>query len=171
MHEWINWKEIILKSRLFIPKLSILFKLWPFIRKVAVVLQEWPRLKGWHMLCRRLNAISELFSQTLTNVRSISPYRLQKFDLFQYTGYIQGGPDSIRQFLIINNQSIQQHTAKWESTFCCEGSCHLPVCCWIDWLLMIKNCLIESDPPCIYKGFKRNQHSVYNIILIYNLCI
>jgi hypothetical protein len=23
------------------------------------------------------------------------------------------------------------------------------VCCWIDWLLMIKNCLIESGPPCI----------------------
>jgi hypothetical protein len=33
-------------------------------------------------------------------------------------------PDSIRQFLIINNQSL------------------------IDWLLMIKNCLIESGPPC-----------------------
>jgi hypothetical protein len=33
-----------------------------------------------------------------------------------------------------------------------DGSCHLshfPVCCWIDWLLMIKNCLIESGPPCI----------------------
>jgi hypothetical protein len=27
---------------------------------------------------------------------------------------------SIRQFLIINNQSIQQHTGKWESTFCCR---------------------------------------------------
>jgi hypothetical protein len=26
----------------------------------------------------------------------------------------------IRQFLIINNQSIQQHTGKWESTFCCR---------------------------------------------------
>jgi hypothetical protein len=25
---------------------------------------------------------------------------------------------------------------------------HFPVCCWIDWLLMIKNCLIESGPPC-----------------------
>jgi hypothetical protein len=25
---------------------------------------------------------------------------------------LQGGPDSIRQFLIINNQSIQQHTGK-----------------------------------------------------------
>jgi hypothetical protein len=33
---------------------------------------------------------------------------------------IQGGPDSIRKFLIINNQSIQQHTGKWESTFCCR---------------------------------------------------
>jgi hypothetical protein len=33
---------------------------------------------------------------------------------------IQGGPDSIRQFLIINNQSIEQHTGKWESTFCCR---------------------------------------------------
>jgi hypothetical protein len=27
---------------------------------------------------------------------------------------------------------------------------HFPVCCWIDWLLMIKNCLIESGSPCIY---------------------
>jgi hypothetical protein len=26
-----------------------------------------------------------------------------------------------------------------------------PVCCWIDWLLMIKNCLIESGPPCSSK--------------------
>jgi hypothetical protein len=25
---------------------------------------------------------------------------------------------------------------------------HFPVCCWIDWLLMIKNCLNESGPPC-----------------------
>jgi hypothetical protein len=33
---------------------------------------------------------------------------------------IQGGPDSIRQFLIINNQSIQQPTGKLESTFCCR---------------------------------------------------
>jgi hypothetical protein len=34
--------------------------------------------------------------------------------------HIQGGPDSIRQFLIINNQSIQQHKGKWESTFYCR---------------------------------------------------
>jgi hypothetical protein len=26
---------------------------------------------------------------------------------------------------------------------------HFPVCCWIDWLLMIKNCLIESGTPCM----------------------
>jgi hypothetical protein len=26
---------------------------------------------------------------------------------------------------------------------------HFPVCCWVDWLLMIKNCLIESGPSCI----------------------
>jgi hypothetical protein len=36
------------------------------------------------------------------------------------THELQGGPDSIRQFLIINNQSVQQHTGKWESTFCCR---------------------------------------------------
>jgi hypothetical protein len=36
------------------------------------------------------------------------------------TPKLQGGPDSIRQFLIINNQSIQQQTGKWESTFCCR---------------------------------------------------
>jgi hypothetical protein len=29
---------------------------------------------------------------------------------------------------------------------------HFPVCCWIDWLLMIKNCLIESGSPCRLKG-------------------
>jgi hypothetical protein len=29
---------------------------------------------------------------------------------------------------------------------------HFPVCCWIDWLLMIKNCLIESGPPCIVRS-------------------
>jgi hypothetical protein len=28
--------------------------------------------------------------------------------------------------------------------------CHFPVGCWIDWLLMIKNFLIESGPPCRY---------------------
>jgi hypothetical protein len=33
---------------------------------------------------------------------------------------LQGGPDSNRQFLIITNQSIQQRTGKWESTFCCR---------------------------------------------------
>jgi hypothetical protein len=39
---------------------------------------------------------------------------------FQLIYILQGGPDSIRQFLIINNQSIQEHTGKWESTFCCR---------------------------------------------------
>jgi hypothetical protein len=37
---------------------------------------------------------------------------------------------------------------------------HFPVCCWIDWLLMIKNCLIESGPPCITNNEKK----------IYRLC-
>jgi hypothetical protein len=41
-------------------------------------------------------------------------------DLQEIRRVVQGGPDSIRQFLIINNQSIQQHTGKWESTFCCR---------------------------------------------------
>jgi hypothetical protein len=27
---------------------------------------------------------------------------------------------------------------------------HFPVCCWIDWLLMTKNCLIESGTPCTW---------------------
>jgi hypothetical protein len=30
---------------------------------------------------------------------------------------------------------------------------HFPVCCWIDWLLMIKNCLIESGSPCSINRF------------------
>jgi hypothetical protein len=54
--------------------------------------------------------------------------------------YTQGGPDSIRQFLIINNKSIQQHTGQQKVLS------HFPVCCSIDWLLMIKNCLIEPGP-------------------------
>jgi hypothetical protein len=29
---------------------------------------------------------------------------------------------------------------------------HFPVCCWIDWLLIIKNCLIESGPPYIWEN-------------------
>jgi hypothetical protein len=70
---------------------------------------------------------------------------------------VQGGPDSIRQFFIINNQSIQQHTGKWESTFCCLFCLF---CCFpfsrvlLDCLviLMIKNCLIESGPPCRMQG-------------------
>jgi hypothetical protein len=33
---------------------------------------------------------------------------------------------------------------------------HFAVCCWIDWLLMIKNCLIESGPPCRIKVVKHN---------------
>jgi hypothetical protein len=28
---------------------------------------------------------------------------------------------------------------------------HFLVCCWIAWLLMIKNCPIESGPPCRVK--------------------
>jgi hypothetical protein len=32
---------------------------------------------------------------------------------------------------------------------------HCPVCCWIDWLLMIKNCLIES---AIYRQQKVLSH-------------
>jgi hypothetical protein len=30
------------------------------------------------------------------------------------------------------------------------------VCCWIDWLLMIKNCLIESGPPCMFPFYIQN---------------
>jgi hypothetical protein len=36
---------------------------------------------------------------------------------------------------------------------------HFPVCCWIDWLLMIKNCLIESGPPCIFRGQTQFLHN------------
>jgi hypothetical protein len=68
---------------------------------------------------------------------------------------LHGGPASIRQFLIINNQSIQQHTGKWESIFCCRWMAasiyrqqkvlsHFPVCCWIDCLLMIKSCHLST---------------------------
>jgi hypothetical protein len=41
--------------------------------------------------------------------------------------YLQGGPDSIRQFLIINNQSIQQHTGKMGKylLLSIDGRCHL----------------------------------------------
>jgi hypothetical protein len=40
-------------------------------------------------------------------------------------GIIQGGPDSVRQYVIINNQSIQHHTGKWESTFCLVINDHI----------------------------------------------
>jgi hypothetical protein len=47
-----------------------------------------------------------------------------------------------------------------------DGSCHLahfPVCCWTDWLLIIKNCLIESGPPCILQFTSSFlQHSAFN---------
>jgi hypothetical protein len=55
---------------------------------------------------------------------------------------LQGLPDSIRQFLTINNQSIQQHTGKYLLLSIAA------IYRLIDWLLMIKNCLIESGPPC-----------------------
>jgi hypothetical protein len=51
-----------------------------------------------------------------------------------YFIYIQGGPDSIRQF---RQQKILSH---------------FPVCCWIDWLLIIKNYIIESGPPVYMNG-------------------
>jgi hypothetical protein len=44
---------------------------------------------------------------------------------------------------------------------------HFPVCCWIDWLLMIKNCLIESGPPCIYikeLEITDRAHNVNNLV-------
>jgi hypothetical protein len=34
------------------------------------------------------------------------------------------------------------------------------VCCWIDWLLMIKNYLIESGPPCSEE--KANMNGMHN---------
>jgi hypothetical protein len=37
---------------------------------------------------------------------------------------------------------------------------HFPVCCWIDWLLMIKKCLIESGSPCIVLGITRRTQSI-----------
>jgi hypothetical protein len=54
------------------------------------------------------------------------------------------------QFLIINKQSIQQHTGMAAAIYRQQKVLsHFPVCCWIDWLLMIKSYLIESGPPCI----------------------
>jgi hypothetical protein len=34
---------------------------------------------------------------------------------------------------------------------------HFPMCCWIDWLLMIKNCLIESGPPCTIRNYQQQR--------------
>jgi hypothetical protein len=42
------------------------------------------------------------------------------------------------------------------------------VCCWIDWLLMIKNCLIESGPPCIVQCFATQ--TLVNFFS-YNACV
>jgi hypothetical protein len=47
-------------------------------------------------------------------------------------------PVSIRSSIYIWTAAIYRQ----QKVLCC--------CCWIDCLLMIKNCLIESGPPCIY---------------------
>jgi hypothetical protein len=66
-------------------------------------------VKNWHWNSDLFQVRHTLFEQAL----NLSLILYLKLD-------IQGGPDSIRQFLIINNQSIQQHTGKLESTFCCR---------------------------------------------------
>jgi hypothetical protein len=58
---------------------------------------------------------------------------------------------------------------------------HFPVCCWIDWLLMIKNydqnCLIESGSPCrnmntptVRIAVMRMEALLFCTIQVYNLC-
>jgi hypothetical protein len=43
------------------------------------------------------------------------------------------------------------------------------VCCWIDWLLMIKNCLIESGPLCIICSSTGSMEGNYAIIASHEL--
>jgi hypothetical protein len=38
---------------------------------------------------------------------------------------------------------------------------HFAVCSWDDWLLMIKNCLIESGPPCISPLVQGNLRNLF----------
>jgi hypothetical protein len=40
---------------------------------------------------------------------------------------------------------------------------HFPVCCWIDLLLTIKNCIIESGPPCRWTNSLQGLYSVRGI--------
>jgi hypothetical protein len=60
----------------------------------------------------------EYLNQTAWYKR-LSNSKKWRMQTFAAAAVVQGGPDSIRQFFIVNNQSIQQHTGKWESTFCC----------------------------------------------------
>jgi hypothetical protein len=53
--------------------------------------------------------------------------------------------------LNINNQSMAAAIYRQQKVLS-----HFPVCCWIDWLLMFKNCLIESGPPCISPALTLN---------------
>jgi hypothetical protein len=52
---------------------------------------------------------------------------------------------------------------------------HFSVCCWIDCLLMIKNCLIDSGPPCtaeisdVYISSRRWPYVMYLVSQISHL--
>jgi hypothetical protein len=53
----------------------------------------------------------------------------------------------------INSSETSDDLLLFQTLFSCiyrqqKVLSHFPVCCWIDWLLMIKYCLIESGPPC-----------------------
>jgi hypothetical protein len=77
--------------------------------------------------------------------KSLFGYRSAESNIYRV------GQTQLGSFFIISNQSIQQHTGKWESTYRQQKVLsHFPVCCLIDWLLMIKNCLIESGPPVLW---------------------
>jgi hypothetical protein len=73
------------------------------------------KLNGAHQLLAYTDGVNLLGDNTDTIKKNTETL----IDAGREVG-LQGGPDSIRQVLIINNQSIQQHTGKWGSTFCCR---------------------------------------------------
>jgi hypothetical protein len=96
---------------------------------------HWGQLLRWAPSCLRHNVSLEWGNYTVHQITyKQNSGNLMHTEMWHIPIAIQGGPDSIRQMAaaIYRQQKVLSH---------------FPVCCWIDWLLTIKNCLIESGPP------------------------
>jgi hypothetical protein len=74
------------------------------------------------------------------SVFSVSTYRVGQTQLGRFWSLIANQSNNTRE-----NGEVPFVVDRWQLP-----SSHFPVCCWIDWLLMIKNCLIESGPTCTF---------------------